>query len=477
MSNRDAVATKDEVLLPLRDEMSSSLSTDARNVSLAKLVLVNSVICGVEVCIGTAFSYVAPMLLKAGLNEEHMSYVMGVGPLLGLFLVPAIGHYSDNCTSRYGRRRPFILLLGIVLLTSLVLVAYNNVVAFAVFNDDHWSLFFLIAGVVLLDFAGQTFSTPCEALLFDICHNTERQPRAFAIYSFMLSLGGCLGYLIAAVDWRLTVLWDTFHTQERCAFFILFIFFSAALTLSLTSAKEVCYQPSSVVESQQGGVDSDGDSNTVISFTTNKSDVNRLSGSLFFCVSIGCCNCCVMGCRQILRLFKNVRRRLTKIWRDIASLPLVLKRLLFAHCTSWTAMMTFSIYFTDYVGQAVYGGSPDVPEDHALRSLYDEGVRMASWGLLLHCCLAGVYSCFIEKLVNHFGMFVTYIFGMTSFVISMALLLTSYNIYVINILAALTGIAYTTLTTMPFLLVAVYHEHKKVRPVNLLTLHVQLIRQ
>ena len=245
-----------------------------------------------------------------------------------------------------------------------------------------------------------------------------------------------------------------FHSQERCALFILFIFFLVTLTVSLITATEVRHQLPSIVDAQQDGGDSDGDSNSVISFATTNSY----------------CSCCVMEGRYMLRLFKNVHRRLIKIWQDIASLPLVLKRLLFAHCTSWTAVVTFIIYFSDYVGQAVYGGKPNASEDLTLRSLYDEGVRVASWGLLLQYCLAGVYSCFIEKLVKYFGLFVTYVFGMTSFVISMALLLMSYNIYVINILAAFTGIAYATLTTMPYLLLAVYHEDKEVRTSYLMSL-------
>jgi hypothetical protein len=44
------------------------------------------------------------------------------------------------------------------------------------------------------------------------------------------------------------------------------------------------------------------------------------------------------------------------------------------------------LYFCplDFVAQAVYGGQPDAPPGSVYDILFDEGVRMGSWGLLLH---------------------------------------------------------------------------------------------
>ena len=36
------------------------------------------------------------------------------------------------------------------------------------------------------------------------------------------------------------------------------------------------------------------------------------------------------------------------------------------------------------MAQAVYGGQPDAPPGSVYDILFDEGVRMGSWGLLLH---------------------------------------------------------------------------------------------
>ena len=45
---------------------------------------------------------------------------------------------------------------------------------------------------------------------------------------------------------------------------------------------------------------------------------------------------------------------------------------------------TNTILCVDFVAQAVYGGQPDAPPGSVYDILFDEGVRMGSWGLLLH---------------------------------------------------------------------------------------------
>lgn len=70
--------------------------------------------------------------------------------------------------------------------------------------------------------------------------------------------------------------------------------------------------------------------------------------------------------------------------------------------------MCHNMFFTDFVGQYMYGGLPDAPEHTTGALLYDEGVRMGSWGLFLHSltgeCLpfpSLSYSCHYPLLVGY----------------------------------------------------------------------------
>lgn len=46
------------------------------------------------------------------------------GPLSGLLVQPLIGAFSDKCTSRFGKRRPYIFVAGILTCLSMLGVAY-----------------------------------------------------------------------------------------------------------------------------------------------------------------------------------------------------------------------------------------------------------------------------------------------------------------------------------------------------------------
>lgn len=75
--------------------------TPGKSLSLIQIILLNAVVCGVEICACAGFTYIPPMLLKAGYTEENMSIILGMGPLLGFIFVPIIGRASDNCFSSW----------------------------------------------------------------------------------------------------------------------------------------------------------------------------------------------------------------------------------------------------------------------------------------------------------------------------------------------------------------------------------------
>ena len=142
--------------------------------------------------------------------------------------------------------------------------------------------------------------------------------------------------------------------------------------------------------------------------------------------------------------------------------PLVLRRLAIANFCSWTAVMAFNLFYTDYVGQAVYRGNPYASADSEERELYDSGVRAGSWGLLFHCISSAIYAPAVETLAEKIGLKLSYLFGLTTFSTAMILMLFAQDIYMVNALAACTGFGYATMTTIPFMLVTSYHTKKEV---------------
>jgi len=61
----------------------------------------------------------------------------------------------------------------------------------------------------------------------------------------------------------------------------------------------------------------------------------------------------------------------------------------------WFVYINMNIYFTDYVGEVVYGGSPTAA-DYELASLYNRGVRMAALCRAVEDIVIFVYSLMLK---------------------------------------------------------------------------------
>ena len=47
--------------------------------TVPRLICINAVVCGLDLCANAGFAYIPPILLKAGFSETVMSYIMGIG--------------------------------------------------------------------------------------------------------------------------------------------------------------------------------------------------------------------------------------------------------------------------------------------------------------------------------------------------------------------------------------------------------------
>lgn len=64
----------------------SGVARSARPRGLPKLMAINALVCGVEIVSSAAFTYIPPLLLKAGYTETVMTIILGVGESHGLVL-------------------------------------------------------------------------------------------------------------------------------------------------------------------------------------------------------------------------------------------------------------------------------------------------------------------------------------------------------------------------------------------------------
>ncbi|XP_023131435.1 solute carrier family 45 member 3 [Amphiprion ocellaris] len=414
-----------------------------------RLVLLNSLTCGLEICVAAGITYVPPLLLEAGVEERYMTMVLGIGPVLGLLFIPLIGSASDHCNSSYGRRRPFIWLLSLGVLLALLIIPNADILAeFFAWGGRTLQVGFLILGVGLLDFCGQVCFTPLEALLSDLYRDEEDQ--AFAMFSFMVSLGGCVGYLLPALDWSRGLLSVYLGGQAECLFSLLIlIFISSVLITMKVSEESPCSSSSSA-----GSGSLLGSGSGVLE--AGQCGVPR---SCFYLLR---CKLRLLKSGPLLCLLRTCWSMTPALYRSYCHVPRVMRQLCVAQLCSWMAVMSFMLFYTDFVGEGLYEGVPSAPPGSLSRERYDEGIRMGSLGLFLQCATSTFFSLVLSHLVRHFGSRRVYLSSMVSFTASALVICLSKSVVLVTVMAALTGYAYATLQTLPYTLTCHYHKEKEV---------------
>ncbi|XP_026130868.1 solute carrier family 45 member 3-like [Carassius auratus] len=405
---------------------------------ISQLFLINVLTCGLEVCLAAGTIYIPPLLLEAGVEERFMTMVLAVGPVLGLIAVPLIGSASDSLRSKYGRRRPFIWVLCIgVLLGLLIIPQTSTLVTLLTKQQQHWlEVPLLVLAISLMEFCGQACFTPLEALVSDLFPGEEESRKAFSVYSLMLSLGGCIGYLLPAVDWTTSDTVVYLGGQEAFIYIVLTLIFLA------------CLMGMAFISEEQTGRELLGDA-----------EVPRRHENLKTC----CCPRVAFPRFLFLRrTFSSLLSVVPRIYLLCSRMPKVIARLFVAELCSWMALMSFMLFYTDFVGEGLYNGVPSDEPGSSGRIRYDEGVRMASLGLFLQCVTSVIFSLLMERMVLCVGVRKLYLSSVILLAVSTAVMTVSHNIILVTIMAAATGYTFCTLQILPYTLTCLYHSNTQV---------------
>ena len=136
-----------------------------------------------------------------GMGESVSGMIMAADNVLALFLLPLFGGLSDKCTSRLGRRRPYIL-FG-------TLAAVAVMMALPILTDsfhaspDAWKQVCFIIGLGILLTAMGTYRSPAVALMPDVTPKPLRS-KANAIINLMGALGGIIYLIITTFLYKTT---------------------------------------------------------------------------------------------------------------------------------------------------------------------------------------------------------------------------------------------------------------------------------
>lgn len=134
---------------------------------------------------GTAMMLLPIYNIALGVNPIWLGYAMLLPRLIDVIIDPLIGNWSDNASTRWGRRRPFIAAGGIIAALSCILLwmpplhlGQNGLLAYSAFFITA-----LCAGYAL-------FSIPWSALGYELTTDFHERTRVMAWRMYFAYAGG-----------------------------------------------------------------------------------------------------------------------------------------------------------------------------------------------------------------------------------------------------------------------------------------------
>ncbi|XP_053782821.1 membrane-associated transporter protein isoform X2 [Desmodus rotundus] len=390
--------------------------------STGQLIMHSMAMFGREFCYAVEAAYVTPVLLSVGLPRSLYSMVWLLSPVLGFLLQPVVGSASDYCRAGWGRRRPYILTLGVMMLLGMALYLNGDAIISALIADPRRKLIGAIAitmiGVVLFDFAADFIDGPIKAYLFDVCSHQDKE-RGLHYHALFTGFGGALGYLLGAVDWAHLKLGRVLGTEFQVMFFF------SALVLILCLIVHLCSIPEAPLRDaakhslpQQAPQDPPLSSDRMYKYGS----VEKVKNGYII---------------PELAMQGGKNKNPAEQTQRTMTMKSLLRALI------------------------VYRGNPYSAHNSTEFLIYERGVEVGCWGLCVNALFSSLYSYFQKALVSYIGLKGLYFTGYLLFGLGTGLIGLFPNVHSTLVLCASFGVMSSTLYTVPFNLMAEYHREEQ----------------
>ncbi|GKV19960.1 hypothetical protein SLEP1_g30150 [Rubroshorea leprosula] len=361
-------------------------------VRLRKLLRVASVACGIQFGWALQLSLLTPYVQELGIPHAWSSIIWLCGPLSGLLVQPLVGHMSDRCTSRFGRRSPFIVAGAVSISVAVLIIGHSADIGWLLGDRGSFrpgAIGAFVFGFWILDVANNMTQGPCRALLADLTGKDHRRTRvANAYFSLFMAVGNVLGFATGSfsswfkiLPFTMTSACNADCANLKSAFFIDIIFIAITTCISISAANEV-----------------------PLGSSTNRGTISNEDGPA------------QAGHAQeafLWELFGTFGYFSGPIWIIFSVTAL-----------TWIGWFPFLLFDTDWMGREIYGGKPNEGQ------VYNTGVRMGALGLMLNSVILGITSVLMEKLCRKWG--AGFVWGVSNILLAICFLSMLILSYVTN---------------------------------------------
>ncbi|CAM6126670.1 unnamed protein product [Calypogeia fissa] len=406
-----------------------------KKLPLKNLTLASMVAAGIQFGWALQLSLLTPYIQTLGIEHAFSSFIWLCGPITGLVVQPCIGIWSDRCKSKWGRRRPFIVSGALMVAVSVTVIGFSADAGY-ILGDSHESCEtykgmrpraagIFVLGFWLLDLANNTVQGPARALLADLAGPTQRDS-ANAIFCLWMALGNILGFSTGASG--LWYKWFPFLRSKACceacanlkaAFLVAVVFLILCTAVTMVYARETPWVGSTetpnesekqkehgegesfVLDEQENGdfkgpimvpVDSQQVNGTTIMNGENGDLHHGNGGNGYHSVH---------GNEKQEDTGMGLGTTMVNVLTGVRKLPPSMKIVLVVMAFCWLSWFPFFLFDTDWMGREVFRGNPQ--GEQSAVALYDQGVRVGAFGLLLNSVVLAIGSLLIDPLCSRFG--------------------------------------------------------------------------
>lgn len=186
------------------------------------------------------YDNVIPLILKDTFHipDSFAGVIMALDNVIALFLLPMLGAISDKCSTKIGRRMPFILggTFFAVILMTFIPILDNTYVS----KPSTFVLISFIVFLALLLIAMGTYRSPAVALMPDLTPKPLRS-KANAIINLMGAVGGIFYLILSSFLFSSERTEGITHINYQPVFLIIsFVMAISVMILFLTISEPKC---------------------------------------------------------------------------------------------------------------------------------------------------------------------------------------------------------------------------------------------
>ena len=376
---------------------------------------------------------------KYGLDIHEIGIVWAAGPIAGIIAQPIVGAISDKLWFMGGRRRPWIIIGGI--LTGLMLLALPNldIVQKILMGDNATEglLAIAVAVALTLDLSINVSFNPTRSLVAD-CTTKDERSKGYTWMQTVSGTFGVLAYLIAVI-----------FNNEVLIYVGIFIalFFTIIPSLLIVEPRELEKENEEIVAG------SDKKSNSIKEMILS---LVPLAGFLIYGIYVIIAKLFGFEDTSSLTFFGSITLSsveficiIIEILAIIAVLLNITKqsknnnefqKILMAHSFTWWGVQTMKIYMFFYISTKISGLSAE-----AMASTN-------SWAFLVRDLVGAILPVLVLNVIaKKTGMTRTHTFSILLMALGYAIIaLFGSNIIVFFAALLLVGIGWASLVSLPF---------------------------